>query len=390
MWKNQLFYGSILLVLAVLLFLFSNPFLLYAIITLLVLAAFAWILLSIDAKGLSVELQFRSGIQLGREMMLILEAHTKRRLLVTGCIAVKMKITYEMFQESEEKVLLLPSDAKGNQFQLWFCPEECGEVHFTCEQIRIHDLLNLFERRITPFPDGSTTVYPERFPLQVELSHTIIGSFRDNGLVQNRKGDDLSEMFDIRDYVPGDDVRSIHWKLSSKSDHLVLRQASDRFHYHVALLPDIGLWQGTEQVSHKERNAAAAIYASLGEKLAAQGETFCMLIPSEQGIEICEITGLRDYEKAIAQWLSTRLPQQTGLGMQYFTMEHLEQYFSRLILVTAGKYNQSLQGLENRISVTVIHAAENGNFSVTDLNESGRVIEIPCKNKGNEDYHILC
>lgn len=71
-------------------------------------------------------------------------------------------------------------------------------------------------------------------------------------------------------------------------------------------------------------------------------------------------------------------------------MEHLEQYFSRVIIVTAGKYNQSLQGLESRISVTVVHAVESGHYAVTDLNESGRVIEIPCEKDRKEAYHILC
>lgn len=53
--------------------------------------------------------------------------------------------------------------------------------------------------------------------------------------MQNRKGSDASEMFDIRDYVPGDDIRTIHWKLSGKTDELIVRQASAPSHYNIAL-----------------------------------------------------------------------------------------------------------------------------------------------------------
>ena len=52
------------------------------------------------------------------------------------------------------------------------------------------------------------------------------------------KENDQSEMYDVREYIPGDDIRSVHWKLSSKVDQLLLRQASDPTHYHVVLLPD--------------------------------------------------------------------------------------------------------------------------------------------------------
>ena len=60
-------------------------------------------------------------------------------------------------------------------------------------------------------------VYPRKVNLQVELSQMTIGAPKSEGMMQNRKGNDLSEIFDIREYVPGDDIRSIHWKLSSKT-----------------------------------------------------------------------------------------------------------------------------------------------------------------------------
>lgn len=45
----------------------------------------------------------------------------------------------------------------------------------------------------------------------------------DEGMMQNRKGNDPSEIFDIKDYTPGDDLRFVHWKLSGKADHLIMR-----------------------------------------------------------------------------------------------------------------------------------------------------------------------
>ena len=40
---------------------------------------------------------------------------------------------------------------------------------------------------------------------------------------QERPGADLTETFQIREYVPGDSMRQIHWKLSGKFDRLIVR-----------------------------------------------------------------------------------------------------------------------------------------------------------------------
>jgi len=66
------------------------------------------------------------------------------------------------------------------------------------------------------------------------------GLWENDGLLQNRKGTDYSEIFDLRDYRSGDDVRAIHWKLSGKLDRLVVKEASDPTRYQVVLMPDLG------------------------------------------------------------------------------------------------------------------------------------------------------
>lgn len=78
-------------------------------------------------------------------------------------------------------------------------------------------------------------------------------------------------MFDIREYVPGDDIRSIHWKLSSKTEDLIVRQASDPSHYNVILMPDLGLRQREIENSEGERSTAVSVSIALGEYLLKCG-----------------------------------------------------------------------------------------------------------------------
>ena len=52
-------------------------------------------------------------------------------------------------------------------------------------------------------------------------------------------GRDVSETFDVRPYVPGDDVRAVHWKLSAKNDDLVIRRFVKPINYSVVLLVEL-------------------------------------------------------------------------------------------------------------------------------------------------------
>ena len=41
-------------------------------------------------------------------------------------------------------------------------------------------------------------------------------------------------------------------------------------------------------------------------------------------------------------------------GIRYFIMEHMEQYFSKILIISSGKYLKELNSLEGRINITVI------------------------------------
>jgi hypothetical protein len=53
-----------------------------------------------------------------------------------------------------------------------------------------------------------------------------------------RPGDDPSEIFNIRSYMPGDAIDRIHWKLSSKTDKLLVREFGCPVERKILLLVD--------------------------------------------------------------------------------------------------------------------------------------------------------
>lgn len=192
------------------------------------------------------------------------------------------------------------------------------------------------------------------------LSQASAGTPQPEGKMQNRKGNDPSEMFDLREYVTGDDVRSIHWKLSGKTDTLILRQASAPSLYNIVLLMDFGIEKNGEPTPLEELNAAAAVAAAVGTQLVQQHITFSAAVPTRNGLEIYEVRTQKDFQQMLMHWMCFPLQQTEGAGMRYFLTQQMDRQYARLVLLTAGQYTASLKPLEGRIGTTVISAVSGG------------------------------
>ena len=66
----------------------------------------------------------------------------------------------------------------------------------------------------------------------VVLSIVAMGYLPVVSVPSSQPGGGFSEIHDLREYRPGDSLHEIHWKLSAKTDKLIVREAEE---------PDLGL-----------------------------------------------------------------------------------------------------------------------------------------------------
>lgn len=225
--------------------------------------------------------------------------------------------------------------------------------------------------------------------LELTLSRDAVGETGDSGLTRSRKGTDASEMFDIRSYVPGDDIRSIHWKLSGKTDELIVRQASDRTHYDLVILPDFGRKQGGRDIAAGELTRCVALVIELSRRLVRRGVPLCVALPGPGGgMELFGFKSVRELEQSIPRWLSIKLPEQAGRMMQLFRMEHLENRFTRMVTVSAGAPETGLRALANDIGVLSLTVTKDVSEPRAVLLNGVENIEIPAE--GDAKIKILC
>ena len=388
--KNRFGYGFLVILSAVLLFAFGTPFLLLLLLFWIIFAVAMGILIQLDARHMKLQIKLRPGGQAGKKSMMRLTVETNGMLLASRAVLVELKCHNRMYDTWEIQHLLLSLEDKNNIYEVSFPADRCGEVIVRCQGAYVYDLLGLFKIPIASFGEMGTVLYPKRVQMQVEMSRDTYGRPREEGQIQNRRGNDPSEMFDIREYVPGDDIRSIHWKLSSKTDTLILRESSDPSHYSLVVLVDLGMQYGEEEIPKETLNSAIAYGAGIMERLVRKGVSFCIAIPTKTGLRVFEIREERNFRHFLAVWFGIPMQRHAGVGLQLFLSEHMEQKFTRLLILTAGEYEQDLKGLDQRIGITVVGTTKEDQVLHTSLGGSLDMIELPEDLEIGGRYRIRC
>lgn len=102
----------------------------------------------------------------------------------------------------------------------------CGIIKLKCAYIAIYDPLRIFKFKICRNISNSTIILPEGYDISAFIADIDRESDESEIFSESRAGDDPSEVFDLREYYPGDKVNRIHWKLSSKKENWIIREFS--------------------------------------------------------------------------------------------------------------------------------------------------------------------
>lgn len=99
----------------------------------------------------------------------------------------------------------------------------CGIIKIRTVNIKIYDPMRLFGFRTGKNIRTETAIMPENNEI---VSTTDRINEESSVFSENNPGDDPSEIFDLREYNPGDRLNRIHWKLSSKKNDFIVKEYS--------------------------------------------------------------------------------------------------------------------------------------------------------------------
>lgn len=125
--------------------------------------------------------------------------------------------------EQQSRKLILSGIARRRPVELAAAAPHCGVLELRVDKGRVWDYLGLISLPMAPVRPARMVCRP--IPVPVEPPAVPEGSGAPSSTSAARLGP--GEDFDLRPYRPGDPMRSVHWKLSSKWDELIVRERSD-------------------------------------------------------------------------------------------------------------------------------------------------------------------
>ena len=102
----------------------------------------------------------------------------------------------------------------------------CGKLVIKLKSVKIFDYLKWFYQKKRVNQIVEITVLPQPYIINATFCNNNNLSAEGDTYSKYKSGDDPSEVFDIREYRPGDKPNRIHWKLSSKSEDLLVKEHS--------------------------------------------------------------------------------------------------------------------------------------------------------------------
>ena len=205
----------------------------------------------------------------------------------------------------------------------------CGRIRLTVTSVRLYDCFGLLGVKAKTDAHTASVVQPDTFPQNLFLSPSAARVEEAEDYSNERPGSDLSEIFQIRDYVPGDSPRQVHWKLSQKYGKLIVKDASLPITRSAALF-----WERSEEAPTSARtDAEAEIVVSLCRNLLAQSVQFT-LCWNENGQLVRHL--VRDLDELIALLprLLTAKPEPGLSGAQLLLQTVPAGVYSHLIYVS--------------------------------------------------------
>lgn len=259
----------------------------------------------------------------------------------------RVQVINHLTKEKSELLLELKAVSKGKvQKEFQIASAHCGYLYVSVEKIDLMDWMGFLPvscRAQTPGQAlGKVSVLPDTFSSGIYLSMSMARRDDAESWSQDHRGNDYTEVFALRDYVEGDSLKQIHWKLSSKRQQLIVKEPSLPIEKSLLIFWD----KNAAAAAPEEMDAMAECVASIGQEILGQGISFTLGWTEGKNNAFEAIDAEEQLIQAIPRMLKWGADLSSGSGAFLYAQSGLRNLYAKTIYV-AGTYPEDFEPLSD-------------------------------------------
>lgn len=235
MWNKRINYISLLILTGGALIFYHHYLLMIMMVLMIILPIVSYFLMYYMVKKTKITVKIEK-TSVGKDVPVdVCFAVQNKTFIPVENIKINSKVQNTFYENEDNYSLIMAGlPKKTNEVYMKVSGIYCGrlEVHIT--DYEIYDFLGMFKRNIKSGEKADIFIMPSKRQSYEKFNLSPKGSSEEEEL-QFVKGDDVSQISQIRDYIPGDRLSNIHWKLSSKKEEMQVKEYSLPFSEDIIL-----------------------------------------------------------------------------------------------------------------------------------------------------------
>lgn len=258
------------------------------------------ILSLINFKKLRWTLKVPEHLQVGEVGVAEIELENKKSVFPVMSICFRVSSSEQARETNLYMSSALPA-GETSRLEWTFTPQQRGSCEINLNGVGSKFPFGFLDKSFGDTQQHSVLIWPAR--VDYHFSSEAKGRRFLSGLSHRAAGLG-SDLLNIREYVPGDPPRLIHWKATARLNKLMIRQLAQEGEggFHLEVEPDSSLWSGA-QFEH-----LCSVACSVSDDLFHLGRLDSVKVPGQERILT---RSLRDLHSFFDQ-LALLGPGQTG------------------------------------------------------------------------------
>lgn len=231
--------------------------------------------------------------------------------------------------------------------------EYAGNLEIALTGVRSYDYLKLFSRKMKKKTVLKVAVLPNYYELLEKQNINHYGSLIESDYYSPVKsGEDPSEVFAIREYREGDRQQRIHWKLSQKLSHLMIKEFSDPLNCSILLFVDLSMPKEINSLLFMDAILECALSLSFSFLLNGQLHYFAWYDREHGSCIRMRIGQEKDLYEAVDGLLQVRPYEPETEVILAYLAEYPKEQYTNIILLTGEQPRRRREALAMLRAIT--------------------------------------